>query len=70
MGLYQYIGMMCLAVATTLFLILGVTFKSVWIKPKNVYIEKTDKKYDLTKMKDISKKETKYNTTWKEVWEK
>lgn len=72
MGLYQCIGIICLGVATSLFLILGITFKSVWIKPKSILLEKADKKYDVNKMKveDTSKKETKYNNFWKKIWEK
>ena len=57
---------------------LCITFKSGGLdKPKKSYAEKTFEKIEEDSrkavelnMKDVSKKETKYNTTWKKVWDK
>lgn len=74
-----YISLVLFFIAGIIFIMLCVTFKSVWFeKPEKEKseaqkrIEKLieyDKKVELN-MKDVSKKETKYNTTWKKVWDK
>ena len=74
-----YISLVLYLIAGIIFIILCATFKSVWLeKPKKEKsdaqkrIEKLieyDKKVE-TNLKDVSKKETKYNTTWKKVWDK
>lgn len=69
----QWIGLVCLVVAGTIFIILGVTFKSVWIKPKVVSVkpfEKIDKRDAKATPQLYCQKETKYNNFWKKVWEK
>lgn len=70
MGLYQYIGLLCLITAGIIFIGLCVTFKSVWIKPKAVLLKPEETKRAEMKVEDTSKKGTKYNNFWKKIWEK
>ena len=57
---------------------LCVTFKSVWLDKSKKSdelktfekIEEDSRKVVELNLKDVSKKETKYNTTWKKVWDK
>lgn len=73
MGLYQYIGLLCLITAGIIFIGLCVTFKSVWLKPKAVlekHFEKTDKSNAKVAPQLYCQKETKYNNFWKKIWEK
>ena len=73
-----YISLALFFIAGIIFIMLCVTFKSVWLdKPKKCYSEQTFEKIEEDSrkavelnMKDVSKKETKYNTTWKKVWDK
>ena len=73
-----YISLLLYFIAGIIFIMLCVTFKSVWLdKPKKSYTQKTFEKIEEDSrkaielnMKDVSKKETKYNTTWKKVWDK
>ena len=73
-----YISLALFFIAGIIFIMLCVTFKSVWLdKPEKSYAEKTFEKIEEDSrkavelnMKDASKKETKYNTTWKKVWDK
>ena len=73
-----YISLVLYFIAGIIFIMLCVTFKSVWIdKPKKSdtlkafkKIEEDSRKAIELNMKDVSKKETKYNTTWKKVWDK
>ena len=73
-----YISLALYFITGIIFIMLCVTFKSVWLdKPKKYYAEQTFEKIEEDSrkaielnMKDVSKKETKYNTTWKKVWDK
>lgn len=73
-----YISLVLFFIAGIIFIMLCVTFKSVWLdKPKKCSAEKTFEKIEedsrkavVLNMKDVSKKETKYNNTWKKVWDK
>lgn len=73
-----YISLVLFFIAGIIFIMLCVTFKSVWLdKPKKYYaeqkfekIEEDSRKAVELNLKDVSKKETKYNTTWKKVWDK
>ena len=73
-----YISLVLYFIAGIIFIMLCVTFKSAWLdKPKKSDAEKTFEKIEedsrkvvALNMKDASKKETKYNTTWKKVWDK
>ena len=73
-----YISLALFFIAGIIFIMLCVTFKSVCLdKPKKSYAQKTFEKIEEDSrkavelnMKDVSKKETKYNTTWKKVWDK
>ena len=73
-----YISLALFIIAGIIFIILCATFKSVWLdKPKKCSAEKIfdkieeDSRKDVAlNMKDVPKKETKYNTTWKKVWDK
>jgi hypothetical protein len=70
MGLYQYIGLLCLITAGIIFIGLCVTFKSVWIKPKAILLKPEEIKRTEMKVEDTSKKGTKYNNFWKKIWDK
>jgi len=54
MEFWQWIGLMCFVAAGTIFAMLCVTFKSVWIDPPKVYKGKIksrlEKKFDVPKM--------------------
>lgn len=73
-----YISLVLYFIAGIIFIMLCATFKSVWLdKPKKSdalktfeKIEEDSRKAIALNMKDISKKETKYNNTWKKVWDK
>lgn len=73
-----YISLALFIIAGIIFIILCATFKSVWLdKPKKSdalktfeKIEEDSRKAIALNMKDVSKKETKYNNTWKKVWDK
>ena len=73
-----YISLVLYFIAGIISIMLCVTFKSVWLdKPKKSdelktfeKIEEDSRKAFELNMKDVSKKETKYNTTWKKVWDK
>lgn len=76
-----YISLAPYFIAGVIFIILCATFKSVWLEKPEPEKEKSDAQkrlkklieYDKkveTNLKDTSKKETKYNTTWKKVWDK
>lgn len=73
-----YISLVLYLIAGIIFIMLCAVFKSVWLeKPKKCYseqkfekIEEDSRKAVELNMKDVSKKETKYNTTWKKVWDK
>lgn len=75
-----YISLVLYFIAGIIFIMLCVTFKSVWLeKPEKEKseaqkriekIEEDSRKAVALNMKDVSKKETKYNTTWKKVWDK
>ena len=73
-----YISLALFIIAGIISIMLCVTFKSVWLdKPKKSdkfktfeKIEEDSRKAVELNMKDVSKKETKYNATWKKVWDK
>lgn len=73
-----YISLVLYLIAGIISIMLCVTFKSVWFdKPKKSdelktfeKIEEDSRKAVELNMKDVSKKETKYNTTWKKIWDK
>lgn len=73
-----YISLVLYFIAGIISIMLCVTFKSVWLdKPKKSdalktfeKIEEDSRKAVELNLKDVSKKETKYNTTWKKVWDK
>lgn len=77
MEFWQWIGLMCFVAAGTIFAMLCVSFKSVWINPRKEYKAKLEKKFDVPKMPaedcdtqpDNPRKETNYNKTWKRVWD-
>ena len=58
--------------------IISIMLCAVWLdKPKKSdalktfeKIEEDSRKVVELNMKDVSKKETKYNTTWKKIWDK
>lgn len=76
-----YISLVLYFIAGIISIILRATFKSVWLdEPEK--LEKSERQKIFEKfeedsrkavelnMKDVSMKETKYNTTWKKVWDK
>lgn len=75
-----YISLLLYFIAGIIFIMLCVTFKSVWLdKPEKEKserqkifekFEEDSRKAVELNMKDVSTKETKYNTTWKKVWDK
>lgn len=73
-----YISLVLYFIAGIISIMLCVTFKSVWLDKSKKSdelktfekIEEDSRKAFELNMKDVSKKETKYNTTWKKVWDK
>lgn len=68
-----YISLALYFIAGIISIILCATFKSVWLdKPEKYYEEKFEKieEDSIKAIEDASKKETKYNTTWKKIWDK
>ena len=75
-----YISLALYFIAGIISIILCATFKSVWLdKPEKEKserqkifekFEEDSRKAVELNMKDVSTKETKYNTTWKKVWDK